>query len=432
MATDKPLSEPEVRQWIKDKKLADQWWVMLDDEEFNDEAIDLDEVFRIHKTLAGQQLVIVQVSEQETDEPEFITLEVLKKPERKPLTPKRTIKKLPTKKLPTKKLPASAPQAEAPDLPGTPNPPDSSGPTSPMAKPPAGMPDTPPPVAPSTPPGMPGALPSTAQEAPTKPPPAPTPSPVPTPTPTPDSPFPQKTPEAPTISTPEATPTPVPTRTPAPVATPLPAVSIPEVTKPTGTGGFSAQLEQAKRQLADCENARNQANQANDGARTASESAATKVQEAEAALAACKTEKELRNREHAEAKVQLEQADKACQQADAEVKASEAKVTHVTEELNKREQSLADSQTEQAKWKAQADAREQQFKILQDSAETTRTALSAVDDDETFRAAAAQANSAAEAMGRALASAKETESKAAQQINKLTIEIADLKRKLNG
>ena len=55
-----------------------------------------------------------------------------------------------------------------------------------------------------------------------------------------------------------------------------------------------------------------------------------------------------------------------------------------------------------------------------------------MDDDETFRAAASQANAAAEAMGRALSTAKEAEAKASQQINKLTIEIADLKRQLNG
>ena len=66
------------------------------------------------------------------------------------------------------------------------------------------------------------------------------------------------------------------------------------------------------------------------------------------------------------------------------------------------------------------------------SAEKTRAALSSVDDDESFRAAASQANAAAEAMGRALSTAKEAEAKASQQINKLTIEIADLKRQLNG
>ena len=107
-------------------------------------------------------------------------------------------------------------------------------------------------------------------------------------------------------------------------------------------------------------------------------------------------------------------------------------MNHVTEELNKREESLASCQTDQNKWKAQAEARDQQFKILQDSAEKTRAALSSVDDDETFRAAASQANAAAEAMGRALSTAKEAEAKASQQINKLTIEIADLKRQLNG
>ena len=42
--------------------LTDEWWVMLDDEEFNDDPINLDEVFRIHETLAGQQVVIVQVA----------------------------------------------------------------------------------------------------------------------------------------------------------------------------------------------------------------------------------------------------------------------------------------------------------------------------------------------------------------------------------
>ena len=88
MAIDKPLSEPEVRKWLKDKKLADEWWVMLDDEEFNDDPINLDEVFRIHKTLAGQQVVIVQVSEQEKDDPDFISLIMLDKPKRKPLAKK--------------------------------------------------------------------------------------------------------------------------------------------------------------------------------------------------------------------------------------------------------------------------------------------------------------------------------------------------------
>ena len=412
MAIDKQLSEPEVRKWLKDKKLADEWWVMLDDEEFNDDPINLDEVFRIHKTLAGQQVVIVQVSEQEKDDPDFISLIMLDKPKRKPLAKKLPVKKLPAKKTLPKKEISGGPPPTTPDIPPTPSAPDSGGPVSPMAQPPAGMPDGPPSApgdvslpAPGTsgPPSTPPGLPKDA------------PAPISAPTP---------------IPSPEPTPAAVPLPSPQPAN--LPTVSIPEVTRPTGSGGFSAQLEQAKRQLADCESVENQAKQVTETTQASCETAATKEQEAENVLAACKAEKELRSRELAEAKVKLEQSHKACEQAGAEVKACEAKVNHVTEELNKREESLASCQTDQNKWKAQAEARDQQFKILQDSAEKTRAALSSVDDDETFRAAASQANAAAEAMGRALSTAKEAEAKASQQINKLTIEIADLKRQLNG
>ena len=122
----------------QDKKLADEWWVMLDEEEFNDDPINLDEVFRIHKTLAGQQVVIVQVSEQEKDDPDFISLIMLDKPKRKPC------KKLPVKatcKRPYRKGDRWRSPPTTPDIPPTPAAPDSGGPVSPMAQPPAGMPD---------------------------------------------------------------------------------------------------------------------------------------------------------------------------------------------------------------------------------------------------------------------------------------------------
>ena len=342
MAIDKPLSEPEVRKWLKDKKLADEWWVMLDEEEFNDDPINLDEVFRIHKTLAGQQVVIVQVSEQEKDDPDFISLIMLDKPKRKPLAKKLPVKKLPAKKtLPKKEI------AGGPHLPL---------PTSHLlqqhqtlvvqyhqwlnplqacrmahhrhlvmyhflhqvqADHPQRLLDSP-------------------KDAP---------APISAPTP---------------IASPEPTPAAVPLPSPQPAN--LPTVSIPEVTRPTGSGGFSAQLEQAKRQLADCESVENQAKQITETTQASCETAATKQQEAENVLAACKAEKELRSRELAEAKVKLEQSHKACEQAGAEVKACEAKVNHVTEELNKREESLASCQTDQNKWKSQAEARDQQFK----------------------------------------------------------------------
>ena len=93
---------------------------------------------------------------------------------------------------------------------------------------------------------------------------------------------------------------------------------------------------------------------------------------------------------------------------------------------------MTKNQAEQGKWKTQADAREQQFSALKETADKARSILSDVDDDEIFQAATSQANAAAEAMGKALTVAKEKESEASRQINKLTIEVADLKRQLNG
>ena len=66
------MKEAEIRNWLKEKKLADEWWVMLDDEELNDDPMSLDEVFKLHGTVPDKSLIIVQVSEQESENPNFI------------------------------------------------------------------------------------------------------------------------------------------------------------------------------------------------------------------------------------------------------------------------------------------------------------------------------------------------------------------------
>ncbi len=369
------MKEAEIRNWLKEKKLADEWWVMLDDEELNDDPMSLDEVFKLHGTVPDKSLTIVQVSEQESEDPNFITLEKLAAPRRKAFT----------KKLPAKKIPVGGP------LDGEP-PKDSDHKPSPMAGPPVGMPDTPPPFAqPSAPissPPLPSEPPATARG------------------PTPVSP----------IST----------------TAPLPSVTIPEVTKPTGAGGLSAQLENAKKQLGDCENAQKQSKQVCETAKASCENATRKVEEEERILSTCKAEKEQRDRDLKEADSKRGQADSVCKQAIEQLHVCETQVKQVAGELNKREEILTKNQAEQGKWKSQVDAREQQFSALKETAGKARSILSDVDDDEIFQAATSQANAAAEAMGKALTVAKEKESEASRQINKLTIEVADLKRQLNG
>ncbi|MDE0820385.1 MAG: hypothetical protein OSA95_04655 [Opitutales bacterium] len=365
------MKEAEIRNWLKEKKLADEWWVMLDDEELNDEPMSLDEVFKLHGTVPDKSLTIVQISEQESGDPNFITLEKLAAPRRKAFA----------KKLPAKKIPVGGPLEGEPSK-------DSDHKPSPMAGPPAGMPDTPPPFAqPSTPISSPPLPPDTAREL-----------------------------------TPISPATPI----------PLPSVTIPEVTKPTGAGGLSAQLATAKKQLGDCENAQTQSRQVCETAKASCENATRKVDEEERILTTCKAEKEQRDRELKEADSKLGQAVVVCKQAKEQLDTCESKVKQVAGELNKREEILTKTQAEQGKWKIQVDAREQQFSALQETADKARSVLSDVDDDEIFQAATSQANAAAEAMGKALTVAKEKESEASRGINKLTIEVADLKRQLNG
>lgn len=356
------MKEAEIRKWLKDKKLADEWWVMLDDEEFNEDPLSLDEIFKLHKTIPGHQILIVQDSEQETKNPKFITLEKLEKPPPKPLAKKLPLKKLPAKEGLPKTLPADKPE----DEPKASREPDSSASTTPAV-----MPATPPPF---------------------------------------------------------STPDPKPSSTP----TTLPSVTIPAVTKPSGDGGLSAQLEQAKKQLSDCETAKTQSKQVCDTAKSSNESATRKVEEEEKILANCKADKEQRERELDEAEAKLEQAGKACSQATEQLKTCETKVNQVTGDLNNREETLAKAQTEQSKWKTQVDTRKQHLAVLKETAEKAQSVLTDVDDDEIFKAAATQANAASEAMGKALEDAREKEGKASREINTLTIEVADLKRQLNG
>jgi hypothetical protein len=375
------MKEAEIRNWLKGKKLADEWWVMLDDEELNDDPMSLDEVFKLHGTVPDKSLTIVQVSEQESDDPNFITLEKLAAPQRKAFA-----KKLPAKKISVdgRGEPQPLKPAEAPI--------DSDNKPSPMAGPPVGMPDTPPPFAQTS--------------APISSPPLPSEPPAPARGPTPNSP----------IST----------------TAPLPSVTIPEVTKPTGAGGLSAQLENAKKQLGDCENAQKQSKQVCETAKASCENATRKVEEEERILTTCKAEKEQRDRDLKEADSKLGQADSVCKQAIEQLHVCETQVKQVAGELNNREEILTKNQAEQSKWKSQVDAREQQFSALKETTDKARSILSDVDDDEIFQAATSQANAAAEAMGKALTVAKEKESEASRQINKLTIEVADLKRQLNG
>jgi hypothetical protein len=377
------MKEAEIRNWLKEKKLADEWWVMLDDEELNDEPMSLDEVFKLHGTVPDKSLIIVQVSEQESEDPNFITLEKLAAPRRKAFA----------KKLPAKKIAVDGPPGgEPPPLKAAEPPKDSDNKPSPMAGPPVGMPDTPPPFAQTS---------------------APISSP----------PLPSEPPDPARISTPDS---------PLPSSAPLPSVTIPEVTKPTGAGGLSAQLTQAKKQLGDCENAEKQSKQVCETAKASGESASRKVEEEERILTACKAEKEQRDRDLKEADSKLGQAESACKQAIEQLNVCETQVKQVAGELNKREEILTKNRAEQGKWKIQVDAREQQFSALKETVDKARSILSDVDDDEIFQAATSQANAASEAMGKALTAAKEKESEASRQINKLTIEVADLKRQLNG
>ena len=376
------MKEAKIRNWLKEKKLADEWWVMLDDEELNDDPMSLDEVFKLHGTVPDKSLVIVQVSEQESEDPNFITLEKLGAPRRKVFT----------KKLPAKKIPPDSPQeGKLPPAKIT-EPQDLDNKPSPMAGPPLGMPDTPPPFAQTS---------------------------------------------APMLSPPAQTGTPTPAHELTPISTTVTPVAIanvtiPEITKPTGTGGLSAQLEQAKKQLGECKNAQTQSKQVCETTKTACENATRKVDEEERILATCKAEKEKRDQEFKEAELKLGQAEKVCTQADEQLNICENQVKQVAEELNKREEVLAKTQVEQSKWKLQVDAREQQFATLKETVDKARSVLTDVDDDEIFKAATSQTNAASEAMGKALTAAKEKESEASREINKLTIEVADLKRQLNG
>jgi hypothetical protein len=376
------MKEAQIRNWLKEKKLADEWWVMLDDEELNDDPMSLDQVFKLHGTVPDKSLTIVQVSEQESEDPNFITLEKLPAPRRKAFA----------KKLPAKKISVDGSLEGAPPPFKAAEPPiDSDHTPSPMAGPPVGMPDTPPPFA---------------------------------------------QPSAPISSTPLPSELPAPALGPTPVSpatpVPLPSVTIPEVTKPTGAGGLSAQLEQAKKQLGDCQNAQEQSKQVCETAKASCENATRKVEEEERILKTCKAEKEQRDRELKEADSKLGQAESVCKQAREQLNVCEAQVKQVAGELNKREEILSKTQVEQSKWKIQVDAREQQFSALKETADKARSVLSNLDDDEIFQTATSQANAASEAMGKALTAAKEKEGEASRQINKLTIEVADLKRQLNG
>ena len=127
------MKETEIRNWLKEKKLADEWWVMLNGEELDDATMTLDEVFKLHRTVPHKEIMIVQVSEQESKDPKLFTLEKGAPPARK--LPVKTPRKLLAKKLPTQRAKKPATDKESS----------------------AGPPETPPPGPPSSPPSSIGA-----------------------------------------------------------------------------------------------------------------------------------------------------------------------------------------------------------------------------------------------------------------------------------
>ncbi len=217
---------------------------------------------------------------------------------------------------------------------------------------------------------------------------------------------------------------------------PVPAVAppptIPEVTKPTGTGGLSGQLEHAKQQLTDCENAKELAIRHTRATQDAADAADQNLQQQEQILNTAKAEKDLRDNELNQAKDTLRKAGDALDQASQLRENLQKQVEDTTHQLNSTEQSLAKAKDEHAKWKTQVENREQQLAALRATAEQTQAILSTLQDDESLGIAAKQSQAAVQAMDSALQSARNQESNSNRTVQQLTIQVADLRKSLNG
>ena len=472
---------------MKSKRLADRWWLMLDNEELNDTPLTLTHIFRIHKATPGKEIVVVHEKEVEKDDPEYFTLDLIKPTAKAKSPTKSPAKKIakraskrparplaakkpaePEKNLePEKAGPSAPPMPDMPPMPGDsplssepetakapPTMPPAPGDTPPEPGPPAmptspgnspdptkaggppSMPPSPgaPPPQPQSPTGNPPSAPPTAPATPPGPAKAKTPNlfsaPLPSKAPPPQTPQPVHTTATITTAPSAATPAQTSVKLPIPAVAPPPA--IPEVTKPTGTGGLSAQLEQAKHQLNNCESAKEQAIRHTRATQDAADAAEQNLKQQEELLNAAKAEKDLRDNEHNIAKGTLSKAGDALEQATQLRENLQKQVEETAAQLNATEEALAKAQDEHAKWKTQVTNREQQLSALKATSEQTRAILTTLQDDETLSLAAQQSQAAVQAMEAALNAARDHESTSNRNVQQLTIQVADLRKALNG